>query len=73
MEQEKPEPIEEYLPGAANGRNYMAKLCRFAEGPWFIEVIHVEGMPPLGGGERTWPTRDEAMQAADKMVADLAH
>lgn len=70
---EQAEPIAEYVPGTANGRNYMAKLCHFAEGPWFIEVIHVESLPPLNDSGRSWPTRDEAAQAADKLVAALAH
>ncbi|WP_394788488.1 hypothetical protein [Rhodoferax sp.] len=73
MEQEKPEPIEEYIPGVVNSRNYMAKLCRVADGPWYIDVVHVEGLPPLSDNGRTWPTREGAAQAAEKLVADLAH
>lgn len=70
---EEPEPIEEYVPGVASGRHYMAKLCHFPDGPWYIEVIHVESLPPLHDSDRTWLTRDEAVQAADKLVADLGH
>ncbi len=73
MEQENPEPIEEYVPGVANGRNYMAQLCHFADGPWSIGTVHVEGLPPLSDSGRTWPTRDEAAQAAAQLVAALAH
>lgn len=73
MEIEEPEPIEEYVPGVAGGRHYMAKLCHFPDGPWTIEVIHVESLPPLQGSDKTWPTREEAVQAADKLVADQAH
>lgn len=73
MEQEKSVALEEYIPGVANGHHYMAKLCRFADGPWTIEVIHVEGLPPLSPGDGSWPTREEALQAADKLVAALAH
>ena len=68
-----PEPIEEYVPGVANGRNYMARLCHLPDGPWYIDVIHVESLPPLHDSDRTWPTREEAVQAADKLVAHLAH
>ncbi|MEO5796872.1 MAG: hypothetical protein ABIP34_18730 [Rhodoferax sp.] len=73
MEHDKPEPQEEYVPGVANGRHYMAKLCHFADGPWSIELIHVEGLPPLSDGDKSWPTRAEAVQAADQLVAALAH
>ena len=31
MEQEQPEPIEEYVPGVANGRHYMARLYHLPE------------------------------------------
>lgn len=67
------EPIEEYVPGVASGRNYMAKLCHFPDGPWYIEVIHVESLPPIHASDRTWLTRVEAVQAADKLVADISH
>ena len=70
---DEPEPIEEYVPGVANGRNYMVRLCHFPDGPWYIDVIHVESLPPLHDGDRTWPTRDEAVQAANQLVASLAH
>jgi hypothetical protein len=73
MELDTPEPLEEYVPGVANGRHYMAKLCHFANGPWSIEVVHVEGLPPLGESDKSWPTREEAVQAANAMVAALAH
>lgn len=71
MDLEEAEPIEEYVPGMASGRHYMAKLYHFAEGSWTIAVIHVESLPPLHGSDRTWSTREEAVQAADKLVADL--
>ena len=71
--EDEPEPIEEYVPGVANGRSYMARLCHLPDGPWYIDVIHVESLPPLHDSDRTWPTRAEAVQAADKLVADLAH
>ncbi|MBC7610926.1 MAG: hypothetical protein H7228_15375 [Polaromonas sp.] len=71
------EPIEEYVPGVVNGRHYMARLCHLPGGPWYIDVVHVESQPPLhdsdSGNNRTWLTRDEAAQAADKLVANLAH
>ena len=72
MNQEKSEAIEEYLPGVVSGHHYMAKLCHFADGPWFIEVIHVEGLPPLNDSDRSWPTRAEAVLAANTLVAALA-
>jgi len=72
--QEEAEPIEEYVPGLANGRHYMARLCHLPDGPWYIDVVHVESLPPLHDDSgSTWPTRAEAVQAADKLVADLAH
>ncbi|MDO9404774.1 MAG: hypothetical protein Q7T87_12150 [Polaromonas sp.] len=70
---EKPEPIEEYVPGVAGGRQYMARLCHLPDGPWYIDVIHVESMPPLHDSDRTWPTLAEAVQAAEKLVAGLGH
>ena len=70
---DEPEPIEEYVPGVANGRHYMARLCHFPDGPWYIDVVHVESLPPLHGSDETWLTREEAVQAAGKLVADLAH
>lgn len=73
MQQESPESLEEYVPGVANGRHYMAKLSYFTGGPWSIEVVHVEGLPPLGDSDKSWPTRAEAVQAANAMVAALAH
>ena len=73
MEPEKPEPIEEYVPGVANGRNFMAKLCRVGDGPWTIDVVHVEGLAPLHDIGRSWPSRAEAAQAAEQLVAALAH
>ena len=74
-EAEAPEPIEQYVPGVANGRHYMARLCHLPGGPWYIDVIHVESLPPLHDSDshRTWLTRDEAAQAADQLVANLAH
>jgi hypothetical protein len=69
MKVEQPEPIEEYVPGVASGRHYMAKLCHTPGGPWYIEIIHVESLPPLFDHDRTWPTRDEAIQAANTLVA----
>ncbi|WP_431096287.1 hypothetical protein [Polaromonas aquatica] len=72
--EEEPEPIEEYVPGVANGRNYMARLCHLPGGPWYIDVVHVESLPPLhDNDDRTWPTRDEAVRAAEKLVANLGH
>ena len=73
MEQEKPLLLEEYVPGVANGHHYMAKLRHFAEGPWSIDVIHVEGLPPLSESDKSWPTRDQAVQAAHALVAAVAH
>ncbi|MFI5445400.1 hypothetical protein [Polaromonas sp. UC242_47] len=73
MDIEEPEPIEEYVPGVASGRHYMAKLCHLPDGPWYIAVIHVESLAPLQGSDKTWPTRDEAVQAADVLVANLGH
>jgi hypothetical protein len=67
------EPIEQYVPGVANGRNYMARLCHLPDGPWYIDVIHVESLPPLHDSGRSWATRDEAALAADNLVAQLAH
>ncbi len=72
IEQTQAEPIEEYVPGVANGRNYMARLCHVAGGPWYIDVIHVESLAPLHGSDTSWPTREEAAQAADKLVTELA-
>ena len=71
--EEKQEPIEEYVPGVANRRHYMARLCHLPDGPWYIDVIHVESLPPLHDTDRAWPTRDEAAQAAEQLVANLAH
>ena len=71
--EDEPEPIEQYVPGVANGRHYMARLCHLPDGPWYIDVIHVESLPPLHDSGRTWLTREEAVQAADKLVANLAH
>ncbi len=73
MESEAPVPVEAYVPGAANGRNFMAKLCRVGDGPWTIEIVHVEGLAPLNGSGGSWPTREEAAQAAEQLVAALAH
>lgn len=73
MELDEPEPIEEYVPGVAGGRHYMARLCHRPDGPWYIDVIHVESLPPLDGGDSTWRTREEAIQAAEKLVGDLGH
>ncbi|APW38852.1 hypothetical protein RD110_17915 [Rhodoferax koreense] len=69
----EPETIEAYVPGMANGRNFMARLCRVGDGPWTIDVVHVEGLAPLAGNGQSWSTRDEAAQAAEHMVAALAH
>lgn len=71
--EEEPEPIEEYVPGVANGRHYMARLCHFPDGPWYIDVVHVESLSPLHDSDRTWRTRAEAVEAADKLVGSLAH
>ncbi|MDP3228472.1 MAG: hypothetical protein Q8N13_10920 [Acidovorax sp.] len=73
MELEEPEPIEEYVPGVAGGRHYMARLCHLPDSPWSIAVIHIESLPPLHGTGSTWPTREEAVQAADKLVAGFGH
>jgi hypothetical protein len=73
MEQEAPEPIEEYVPGVAGGRHYMARLCHLPGGPWSVDLIHVESLPPVHGTGSTWPTREEAVQAADRLVAALGH
>ncbi len=74
-EAEAPETIEAYVPGVANGRHYMARLCHLPDGPWYIDVIHIESLPPLHeiDSDRTWLTRDEAARAADQRVANLAH
>ncbi|MDB5896330.1 MAG: hypothetical protein JWQ88_3861 [Rhodoferax sp.] len=73
MEQDQPETTEEYVPGAVNGRHFMARLCRVGDGPWTIDVVHVEGLAPLSDAGHSWPTRDEAVQAAERLVAALAH
>lgn len=72
--EDEPEPVEKYVPGVANGRHYMARLCHLPGGPWYIDVIHVESLPPLHDSDshRTWLTSDEAAQAANKLVASLA-
>nr|WP_315426357.1 hypothetical protein [uncultured Albidiferax sp.] len=72
MEQELAKPIEEYVPGVANGRNFMAKLCRVGDGPWTIDLVHVEGLAPLHDTGRSWPSRADALQAAEQLVAALA-
>ena len=72
MEQQHPEPIDEYIPGVASGRHYMARLLHLPEGAWRIDVIHVESLAPLHGNDATWATREEAARAADKLVAGLA-
>ena len=72
MEPTQPESIEEYVPGVANGRHYMARLCHLPGGPWHIDVIHVESLAPLHGSDTSWSTREEAAHAADKLVAALA-
>ena len=70
--EDEPEPVEKYVPGVANGRNYMARLCHLPGAPWYIDVIHVESLPPLHDSGGTWLTSDEAAQAANKLVASLA-
>ena len=70
---DEPENTEAYVPGTANGRNYMARLCRVGDGPWTIDVVHVEGLPPLADSGRSWASKDEAAQAANLLVAALAH
>ena len=72
IEQTQAEPIEEYVPGVANGRNYMARLCHVPGGPWRIDVIHVESLAPLHSSDANWSTREEAAHAADNLVAALA-
>ena len=72
MDQSQPESIEEYVPGVANGRHYMTKLCHLPGGPWRIEVIHVESLAPLHGSDANWATREEAAHAAANLVAALA-
>ena len=72
MEPLLPELIEQYVPGVAGGRHYMARLCQLPEGLWRIDVIHVESLAPVHGSDTTWTTREEAAQAADKLVAALA-
>lgn len=73
MDLDQPEPIEEYVPGVAGGRQYMAKLRTAPDGFWWLDVIHVESLPPLRDSERTFATREEAIRAADKLVAGLGH
>ena len=70
--EDEPEPVEQYVPGVANGRHYMARLCHLPGSPWYIDVIHIESLPPLHDSGRTWLTSDEAAQAANKLVASLA-
>jgi hypothetical protein len=72
-EQDQPETTEHYVPGTANGHHYMARLCRAGDGPWTIDIVHVEGLPPLADSGRHWPTREAAAQAAEQLVAALAH
>jgi len=72
MQQDHPESIDEYVPGVVSGRHYMARLRHLPEGPWRIDVIHVESMAPLHGSDATWATREEAARAADLLVAALA-
>ncbi len=67
------EVTEEYVPGLTHGLNYMARLCRVGDGPWRVDVVHIEGRAPLHGGEASWPTKAEAAAAATQMVAALAH
>jgi hypothetical protein len=64
---------EEYVPGTANGLNFMARLTRVGDGPWSVDVVHIEGRAPLHGAEGTWATKAEATAAATQMVAALAH
>jgi len=71
MEQLSPALIEQYVPGVASGRHYMAKLCQLPDGLWRIDVIHVESLAPVQGSDATWTTREEAAQAADKLVGAL--
>lgn len=70
---EQTEQTEEYVPGTASGLNFMARLCRVGDGPWTIDVVHIEGRAPLHGSEESWPTKAEAAAAATQMVAALAH
>ena len=72
MEQLPPELIEQYVPGVAGGRHYMARVCQWPDGLWRIDVIHVESLAPVHGSDTTWATREEAAQAADKLVGAIA-
>ena len=72
MEQFPPELIEQYVPGVAGGRHYMARLCKWPDGLWRIDVIHVESLAPVHGSDTTWTTPEEAAQAADKLVGAIA-
>jgi hypothetical protein len=66
------ESTGEYVPGLANGKNYMARLCKLPDGRWSIDVIHVESLAPLHGSAASWLTREEAANAAGLTVAALA-
>ena len=51
----------------------MVRLCHFESAPWFIDAIHIEGLPPLGQPDKTWATRAQALAAAEAMVVALSH
>ena len=72
MEQLPPELIEQYVPGVASGRHYMARLCQLPDGLWRIDVIHVESLAPMHGSDTNWTTREDAAHAADKLVGAIA-
>ena len=72
MEQLPPELIEQYVPGVASGRHYMARLCQLPDGLWRIDVIHVESLAPMHSSDTTWTTREDAAHAADKLVGAIA-
>ena len=71
-EQLPPELIEQYVPGVASGRHYMARLCQLPDGLWRIDVIHVESLAPLHGSDATWTTHEEAAHAANKLLGAIA-
>ena len=72
MEQLPPELIEQYVPGAASGRHYMARLCQLPDGLWRIDAIHVELPAPLHGSDTTWTTHEVTAHAADKLLGAIA-
>lgn len=66
-----PEIKSKQINGEVNGRAYTALLGFIEGGDWFIQSVHVGGLPPMVERNSSFRTEKEASTAVEGIIKSL--